>query len=260
MLKDFTISAHEETDETNFVEQYWTRVWEEKGDLYGDIDKIGRCEEHAIMKPYLQKLPKGSPILDGGCGLGDWVLFLEKQGFKATGLDLSRKTIDLLQEKFPQARFIAGDIRETGFDDNSFDIYFSWGVFEHFENGPDDCIREGLRVLKPGGHLFMSVPMQNVRQSIRYALKKPVPMAPKERFYQYRFSRAELYRVLESHGYEIVDIIPLHKRQGVLRSLHHEFGLPLSWTFTRALAAALSPILPASWFSHMQMAVARKPS
>ena len=31
--------------------------------------------------------------------------------------------------------FMVETIRKTGFADGYFDAYFSWGVFEHFENG-----------------------------------------------------------------------------------------------------------------------------
>ncbi|MCC2110533.1 MAG: hypothetical protein KDJ16_00690, partial [Hyphomicrobiales bacterium] len=83
---------------------------------------------------------------------------------------------------------------------------------------------------------------------------------PDDRFYQYRFTRAELGRELSMAGFDLVGFHPIHKRQGVLRSLHHEFGLPYGWLLTRGLSVVLSPFLPGAWFAHMIFAVARKPA
>jgi hypothetical protein len=52
----------------------------------------------------------------------------------------------------------------------------------------------------------------------------------------------------------------ISSRQGVLRTLHHNLGLPHSAFFTRGLAFALSPLLPATVFGHMILAVASKPA
>lgn len=259
MLKDYIAYNDEHHNEDTFVEEYWTQVWVNEGGPKGKIEHIGRQEEYKIMSPHLKKMPEKARILDGGSGLGDWVLYLQSQNFDAIGIDISRRTVDQLTERFPDAGFVVGDIRDTNFDTDSFDAYFSWGVFEHFESGPQDCIKEALRVLKPGGMLFMSVPQDNVRQSLRSVFGKPKAHQDNERFYQYRFTRAELARELTMGGFELESFHPIHKRQGVLRSLHHEFGLPYHWLFTRALSFALAPFVPGSWFAHMVLAVARKP-
>ena len=259
MRKDYMAVEAECDDETDFIEKYWTDVWEREGGPAGRIDKIAGKEEYRLMAPYLAKLPKGARILDGGCGLGDWVMALDREGFSAVGLDLSRKTIEKLKALFPAAEFAAGDIRDTGFADASFDAYFSWGVFEHFEAGPQACIDEALRILKPGGWLFITVPHDNMRHGILASRAKPKPAKGNERFYQYRFTRAELGNELSMAGFDLVDFHPIHKRQGVLRSLHHEFGLPYGWTLTKGLSVLLAPFIPGSLISHMVFAVARKP-
>ena len=261
MRKDYMNSAgSSDMDETGFVEDHWTKIWEQEGGPQGRIERIARQDEYRLMAPYIRSMSKDVRILDGGCGMGDWVLCLARKGFDITGLDLSRKTVAQLQARFPYAKFAAGDIRSTGFPDKSFDAYYSWGVFEHFEVGPGECLQEALRILKPGGTLFISVPLDNFRQSVIGTFAPARPHMEGDRFYQYRFTRSELAREISSSGFELVSFHPIHKRQGVLRVLHHEFGMPYQWLLTRGLSVLLSPLIPAWWVAHMILAVARKPS
>ncbi|WP_230969326.1 class I SAM-dependent methyltransferase [Nitrogeniibacter aestuarii] len=261
MRKDYIQSSNGNIEsEDDFVESYWTDVWEKNGGIKGNTERIERQDEYKLMRPYLEALEPGARVLDGGCGVGEWVLHLRESGYDAVGMDISRATIAKLGERFPGVEFVPGDIRKTGFADESFDAYFSWGVFEHFEAGPQACIEEAYRLLKPGAYLFISVPLDNVRQSVRGSLARPAVAPQSERFYQYRFTRAELARELINGGFEIESIHPIHKRQGVLRSLHHELGLKYEWFLTRAMSVALAPVLPSWVFAHMALAVARRPA
>jgi ubiquinone/menaquinone biosynthesis C-methylase UbiE len=259
MRKDYIAATEPSDHETEFVEKYWTTVWEREGGPQGKLDRIPRRDEYRTMAPYMAKLPKGARVLDGGCGLGDWTLYFARQGFSVAGLDLSRQTVEQLQVRFPEAEFIDGDIRHTRLANASCDAYFSWGVFEHFESGLQDCVREAFRIVKPGGLLFVSVPLDNLRHSILGSLARPRPARDKLRFYQWRLTCAELARELEIGGFEVLDVQHINKRQGVLRSLHHEFGLPYEWLLTKGLSVLLAPLLPGSLIAHMVIAVARKP-
>jgi SAM-dependent methyltransferase len=251
MRKDFLIDTDLDDSETDFVERYWTEKWDELGGPAGLVDRIPRKPEYKVMAPYIDKLPKGARFLDGGCGLGDWTLHFSRAGYPT------------LQEHFPEAEFEVGDIRETGLPDASFDAYFSWGTFEHFESGLNPCIAEAYRLLKPGGLLFTSVPFDNLRHAFRAAgdwRKSAAPDDSAARFYQWRLTRGEFRELLARENFEVLNIHAIGKRQGVLRSLQHEFGMPYQWFATRALSAAIAPFVPSGLVAHMLLAVARKPS
>ena len=128
----------------------------------------------------------------------------------------------------------------AGFDAGSFDACFSSGAFEHSENGIGDCRDEARRILKPGGWLFVSVPFQNWRRILRDAgqlenwdegFAAAAGNRQPHRFYQCRFTRPELRRELELHGFraEVVTADPETVRGRALAGmgpadLPHEFA------------------------------------
>lgn len=267
MRKDYaTVPAGVETQsEAAFVERYWSGEWT---DRHPDPESVAKREEFRILKPYLERLPAGSRILDGGCGLGDWTVFLSRMGFDVVGLDLSTSTIDRLRELYPAQTFMRADIRTTGFASDSFALYFSWGAFEHFESGIGDCVAEAHRLLRPDGLLFVSVPHQNWRHVFRDS--RPLykwdetydrrnGYRGRQRFYQWRFTRSEFQRELELRGFKVVRVVPISKDTGAGRCVQHAMPfLSRSGTVFAAARKGLAAVLPAGYISHMLLAVARK--
>jgi len=259
MRKDYTADTQvDAAPETAFIERYWTDIWNSLGDPKARLGRVVRQPEFRFLQ---RSLPPSGAVLDGGCGMGEWTVHLARQGYRAVGLDISATTVATLTRLFPEAEFAVRDIRATEFADASFDAYFSWGVFEHFEEGLQRCIAEAMRVLKPGAPLLISVPFDNARLRWLRRNQPPAPaMAPAgSRFYQWRLTESELRTELERGGFKVEAVAPIHKRQGLMRSLHHELGLPYG-RVVQALATMLSPVIPGSVFGHMLIAVARKPS
>lgn len=269
MRKDYVAVTDDAlaADETAFVEQFWTNNWKEHPQAHA-VSSLTAREEFRVMQPFVDRLPKGSRILDCGCGLGEWTVFFGQRGLDAVGLDLSAEAVRQLQSTFPQLQFVQGDIRRTGFPDASFAACFAWGTFEHFENGLGECLSEVHRLLPPGGLLFMSVPFQNWRHTLGDARQlerwdhgfDPTRgyRAP-HRFYQWRFTRPELRRELELRGFKSHVIVPIGKDAGVGRWLQWDF--PVARKGTRAFRIArgvFSRVLPASYISHMLIAVAER--
>ena len=260
MQKDYVPvdTSVREIDEAAFVEQYWTAQWRDRGRPV-DVSRVGQREEYRIMRPFLDRLAGGSRILDGGCGTGEWTAFLSERGFKVVGVDISEQTVQRLREWFPHLEFLRADLRHTAFESASFDAYFSWGTFEHFESGLGGCLAEARRLIKPGGWLFVSVPFHNWRLILRDSLGRERQDERPQRFYQWRLTRPELRRELELHGFEVHTIEPIAKQTGAGRML--QWDLPLFAKGSRlynAATRALAGTLPGSYLAHMIMAVARR--
>jgi len=248
-------------DEIVAVEKQWTNIWEKGGWQPRSLKYFKYKEEYRLMRPYLNKLSSGARGLDGGCGLGEWMQFLSKYNFSIIGIDISKILIQKLSKLMKDYTFYKSDIRKLPIENNSIDFYYSWGTFEHFEEGLDTCITEAYRVLKPNGYLFVSVPFDNFRHSIKSIFfSKSVnkaQVAP-QRFYQWRLTQNELSGYLSRNGFNVEKVKIIHKRQGVQRFLQQIFFMNPTSFLCRLLAMIIAPIIPGKLIGHMIVAVAVK--
>ena len=260
-----------------------------------DLDALMSCCERTDIKPLVEKyLPAGGHVLEAGCGVGQWVRYLEQRGFRATGIEIAPETVKMALDHWPGLDLRVGDVANMDFPDNTFDAALSLGVVEHWPEGPAAPLKELHRVLKEGGIALITVPCHDtVREWKRrlwideaYMTARAVRNFLRRRptghtcfrlhpeykyrvfpavgtFFEYRLRPAEFRREVENAGFEVFD----HQPVGVLDGVYHElnpFKLLIKfrdWTFypTRA-GLALHRWLSRKPFrsTHMQAIMARK--
>ena len=74
--------------------------------------------------------------------------------FDGIGLDISPYAAEAAKQEF-NARVSVGDIEQTDFPNNRFDVVVMWDIIEHIIS-PVKALKEVHRLLKPGGYLFVS--------------------------------------------------------------------------------------------------------
>ena len=97
-------------------------------------------------------------VLDLGCGNGRLYQMLAKKQVEYVGVDQSEELITLAKKKYPDAEFVVGEMSAFNFSAEMFDDIFCIAAFNHIpgEDLQIQCLQEMRRVLKLGGHLFMT--------------------------------------------------------------------------------------------------------
>jgi 2-polyprenyl-6-hydroxyphenyl methylase/3-demethylubiquinone-9 3-methyltransferase len=98
-------------------------------------------------------------VLDIGCGAGTQSRFWTSQGHRYHGLDINAPLVELARERAAalgdHARFDVASATQLPFADASFDVCVLPELLEHIEYW-QACLDEAVRVLRPGGVLYLS--------------------------------------------------------------------------------------------------------
>lgn len=109
-----------------------------------------------------KNLIKPCKIIDLGCGVGNYIIYLATKGFDATGLDISESAIQIAQNsalgKGIKCNFIVASVMDYSVEISElFDCAYDWEVLHHiFPVDRERYIVNVSKILKPGGQ-YMSV-------------------------------------------------------------------------------------------------------
>lgn len=97
---------------------------------------------------------KGKKTLEIGVGLGSDHMLLAQSGAILTGIDLTERAIGHTKRRFEllglDSDLLRADAENLPFEDDTFDMIYSWGVIHHSPNTPQ-VVDEMHRVLKDRG-------------------------------------------------------------------------------------------------------------
>ncbi len=133
---------------------------------------MANCHRDEVVPYILRYLEKQGPILEAGCGLGRFVVFMEQQGFRdVRGIDISPDAVGIVNRIAPDLNVTCGDVSDLPFEDSSIRGIVSLGVVEHFEQGPRAALQEFQRVMMPGATALITVPFLNLVRRFKHAAR-----------------------------------------------------------------------------------------
>lgn len=239
------------------MEKIWDLEWE-KSRPNPDVSVLASSENW----PLLQRcIPRGSRVLEAGCGPARWVRFLDEHGYGAYGVDFSSTALSASLATWPGLRLVRGDLRGLPFAEATFDAVVSFGAVEHDIHGPEAALRDMFRVLVPGGILYCTVPCYNVVRRLGFLrlsqwlvcnrhVRRWMGRGPDVGFFEYLYTPREYEAILHGVGFELLDLIPLSPYVCRL------WGRP--GTLRRRIVEALHRASP--WvMPHMMAAICCKP-
>ncbi|RCU46702.1 class I SAM-dependent methyltransferase [Haloplanus salinus] len=132
------------------------RAWDEVSETYARRrDPTG--SDAALIDDLLDDLPPDATVLDAGCGDGARTLTNLPTG--RVGLDVSRRGLELAEERVSGARLLQADMTAIPLADGSVDAVTAYhAVFHVPRESQPEVYREFVRVLRPGGRLLMTLP------------------------------------------------------------------------------------------------------
>lgn len=137
--------------------EFWGEIWNES-----NIESALKfCEISPVRSVMDRYFPKEGRILDGGCGMGQFVIYYRNKGYDIEGVDFVEETVKRTNKLYPAVPIKVGDILNLEYPDDCFKAYYSGGVMEHFEEGPYRALEEARRVLCKNGTLIITVPYVN---------------------------------------------------------------------------------------------------
>lgn len=194
---------------------FWDEQWKDEA-LVKRLQSVQDTYVTRITKKYLS--PSDGDILEGGCGYGQHVAALVKNGYRCIGVDYAENTVEKLNQFAPHLNIQFGDVRSLNFPSQQFAGYWSTGVIEHFWDGYKDIGVEMARVIKPKGYLFLAFPhMSTLRQIKAWAGGFPDLTTNEEPvgFYQFALASKIVGDNFSSWGFDLIQSIPLDGTKGL---------------------------------------------
>lgn len=143
-------------------------------------------------------------LLDVGCGFGDFVAAMRVRGWRAEGLDPSRKVVDAAVGRGRPVRL--GAFEDADPARGKYDAVTMFYVLEHLPD-PVGALRKAYDLLAPGGILLVRVPHTTpiVRMLSPFGIGGSLYDAP---FHLYDFSPAVLRNMLLKAGFAEIRTFP----------------------------------------------------
>jgi len=117
-------------------------------DCFGHLE----TEYRDWLEPLRNAVPRGSRVLDLGCGTGVPAARILARRFRVTGVDISDVQVRRARRLVPRARFLRADLSEVDFPPGSFSAVVSLYAIIHVPREKHrPLFRKVARWLAPGG-------------------------------------------------------------------------------------------------------------
>ncbi len=137
------------------VEEGYDRI----GELYARDASLTRQELRSRQVSYLMNaLPRGSDLLDLGCGAGTPTTKRLAEYFTVTGVDISQRQVERARRDIPDATFIRADMTSLRLPPCSYDAVTAFFSIIHVPRDEQpDLLRSIATWLRPNGLFFATM-------------------------------------------------------------------------------------------------------
>ncbi len=180
----------------------------------------GEAHVREDVAPYVALAAEHQPVLDVGCGRGEFLAACREHGITARGVDTNERSVSDLRERGFDVALAAIPECFASIADGSLGSVLAMHVAEHL---PVDALfalfRESARVLRSGGLLMIETPnAESMAMSAGDFWRDPTHLAPRH--------PAALTVLAREHGFAIEEIRAVHELPEGTRIAIHEGDPP----------------------------------
>lgn len=118
----------------------------------------GRSKIDRLLEGLLAGVPPGGTAVDVGCGTGEQLRQFRDLGLRPIGIEPAVRMREIARAANPDVEVLDGSILEIPLHDDSADFVSAIEVLRYLKRPDwDRAVREMLRVLKPGGLMFVTL-------------------------------------------------------------------------------------------------------
>ncbi len=163
---------------------------------------------------FINYLPSNSSILDVGCGTGELLEYFSSLGFKTTGIDISKKMVDISRKRVVNSHILKMSLYDISMLRDNFDAIVATFVFVHI---PKEKIGEVIKnisnKLKNGG-LFFIVFTTSLKEGLQEE-----PLDSNYKFYAVNYTNEEIIGILKNNSMEILKVFDNTKVNSIVASI-----------------------------------------
>ena len=132
--------------------------FDKKAEKYDDSYEGKLSEKFYTLVTENVRLTDGMAVLEMGCGTGTILHRLSQRcSISGHGIDVEEKMLEQARKKCPDMEILNCSCDNTPFEDGKFDVIVACMAYHHFPE-QKRFREEALRVLKPGGSLYICDP------------------------------------------------------------------------------------------------------
>ncbi len=178
----------------------WDDYW--KDYTVSKAEKWLICERDKIIKQYLDTMTyREKKVIEIGCGFGSNLRLLKtsRDDIECYALDSSQEAIRAIKKVITKA--VVADCRRSYFGDREFDLIYSAGLMEHFQDEIPFLV-EMKRILKEEGVFITFVP---ARYSL-WQLYQILHFGFWQHGYEKAYTYSGLQRLFGENGFKVMEI------------------------------------------------------
>ena len=158
---------------------------------------------------------KRGQLLDVGCATGTLLELARLRGWDVHGVDVSEYATSIARDYY-RLDVVTGELADAGYGDGQFDVVVMDDLIEHVAD-PAALVREGRRILKPGGLLTLNTPN---RAGLWHLFMGRRWFHYRQMEHTFFFSPAVMTDLLHRHGFDVLEI---HSSSKII-DLNYAFG------------------------------------